>query len=500
VRAWVGARVSRILTREGTIIDAREVQRLVAKGEGQLLEFKPGSERPSELATSVAAFANASGGTLLLGVVERAGRPVVEGVADSKLALDHLYTAAGMCSPKLALAVPEEVRVGERLVLVVTIPEDQRHVYHVDGRYLRREGSFRRPLDVGEIRSLMNGRGVYAHDALRVLGATRDDLDDELVSAFAARFRSGDRMPADDLLLANGLLARPEGDSRGEPTPTVAGLLLLGKTPQQFLPQARVALVRYAGTTMGEKFLSRDLRGTVPAQLDEAVAWLMTNTLHAVELHGAARVDRGEYPEEVIREAVLNALAHRDYSLTGDRVRIYIFGADRIEVHSPGRLGGPMRLDNIATQRWSRNSTLVQGLAALDIIEEVGFGVDRMIAAMGDEGLSPPQFQETEGTFVVTVRGHGASLLAEPRREAEPTTEPQVATPGRRRLSPEERQAWVLNYVRTVGPLSPRDYVATVGIDRKTALTDLRALAERGLLQAHGTTTDRRYTLRDDMP
>jgi len=472
------------------------VQRLVAKGEGQFLEFKPGSERPSELATSVAAFANASGGTLLVGVVERDGRPVIEGVADPKLALDHLYTAAGMCSPKLTLAAPEEVRVRGRLVLVVTIPEDQRHVYHVDGRYLRREGSFRRPLDVGEIRSLMNGRGVYAHDATRVPGALRDDLDNALVGAFAARFRSGDRMPADDLLLANGLLARP----KGEPTPTVAGLLLLGKTPQQFLPQARVALVRYAGSTMGEKFLSRDLRGTVPAQLDEAVAWLMTNTLHAVELRGAARIDRAEYPEEVIREAVLNALAHRDYSLTGDRVRIYIFGTDRIEVHSPGRLGGPMRLDNIATQRWSRNSTLVQGLAALDIIEEVGFGVDRMIAALRDDGLPPPQFQETEGTFVVTVRGRGASLLAEPGREATPTMEPQIAAPSRRRLSPEERQAWVLNYVRTVGPLSPHDYVAVVGIDRKTALADLRVLAERGLLHAHGTTTDRRYTLRNDAP
>lgn len=205
-------------------------------------------------------------------MVERDGQPIIEGVVDPKLTLDHLYMAAGMCSPKLVLAAPEEVRVQGRLILVVTIPENQRHVYHVDGRYLRREGSFRRPLDVDEIRSLMNSRGVYAHDATRVPGATRADLDDELVAAFAARFHSGDRMPADDLLLANGLLTRPENDPRGEPAPTVAGLLLLGKAPQQFLPQARVALVRYAGSTMGEKFLSRDLRGTVPAQLDEAVA------------------------------------------------------------------------------------------------------------------------------------------------------------------------------------------------------------------------------------
>ncbi len=85
-------------------------------------------------------------------------------------------------------------------------------------------------------------------------------------------------------------------------------------------------------------------------------------------------------------------------------------------------------------------------------------------------------------------------------REAESITASQSVTPDRQRLSPEEQQAWVLNYVRTVGPLSPRDYVAAVGVDRKTALTDLRILAKRGLLHAHGTTTDRRYTLRNDVP
>jgi len=161
-----------------------------------------------------------------------------------------------------------------------------------------------------------------------------------------------------------------------------------------------------------------------------------------------------------------------------------------------------MRIEAFAI--WSNEGQATLAIAGSNLTgvdtEEVGFGVDRMIAAMDDEGLPPPQFQETEGTFVVTVRGRGASLLGDPRREAEPATAMQSGTPGRRHLSPEERQAWALNYVRTVGPLSPRDYVAAVGIDRKTALTDLRVLAEQGLLQAHGTTTDRRYTLRNDAP
>jgi ATP-dependent DNA helicase RecG len=463
------------------------VQRLITKGEGQFLEFKPGAMRPTELAASLAAFANADGGTLLLGVLERSdGTPVIEGVGNRKLAVDHLHTAAGLCSPKLELTPPEEIEVGDLLVLAVTVPAGLRQVYSADGRYVVREGSFRRTLGAEEIRGLLTRRGLFAYDTMAVPGAIRSDLDPELVRRYVERYRSGRRMDADALLEARELLVRPDGDRQTAPVPSVAGMLLLGKDPQRFFPQARMAVVQYAGTEMGERFLKREIEGTLPSQLEEAVAWLARATLHAVELRGSTRLDRDEFPPEALRETVLNALAHRDYSLRGDRIRIYVF-ADRIEVHSPGGLGGPMRLDNLLERRWSRNATLVQGLVALDLIEELGFGLDRMVAAMAEAGLPAPVFKELGETFVVTLYGAGVGLL----QSGATATEQRAA----RRVSPSERQDWILNYIRTVGPLSPRAYVEAVGIDRKTALTDLRALAERGLIQAQGTTTDRRYTL-----
>jgi ATP-dependent DNA helicase RecG len=194
---------------------------------------------------------------------------------------------------------------------------------------------------------------------------------------------------------------------------------------------------------------------------------------------------------------VLNALAHRDYSLRGDRIRIYAF-ADRIEFHSPGGLGGPMRLDNLLDKRWSRNATLVQGLVALDIIEELGFGLDRMVAVMAEAGLPAPVFTDNGDTFVVTLYGAGAALLQDPAAQSARAEVAHVSQPVRRSLA--ERQTSVLEYLRTVGPLSPGAYAAALGIDRKTALTDLRSLAERGLIEAHGTTTDRRYVLKRDGP
>ncbi len=247
---------------------------------------------------------------------------------------------------------------------------------------------------------------------------------------------------------------------------------------------------------MGESFLKREIEGTLPAQLDEAEAWLARNTLHAVELRGMTRTDREEYPREPLREALLNALVHRDYGLIGDRIRVMLY-SDRVEISSPGALGGPMSIDTLLTRRWSRNPTLVQGFVALDLIEELGFGLDRMIAAMKRAGLRSPEFKEVGDTFVVTLYGPGDMLL-KGRGMDEPRV---VAELGRRpAMSRDERHAWVLNYVRMVGPLSPRDYVAALDLERRTAIRDLRVLEERGLITAHGTTTDRRYTLRHDGP
>ncbi len=160
-------------------------------------------------------------------------------------------------------------------------------------------------------------------------------------------------------------------------------------------------------------------------------------------------------------------------------------------------------MDNLLVRRWSRNATLVQGLAALDIIEELGFGLDRMVAAMADGGLPAPVFTEIGDTFVVTLYGAAAQLrasIAVTGRDAREghgehgTAAAGTATPS----AQADRQAWVLDHLRTVGPITAREYAAARDISPATALRDLRDLVKRGLAQASGTTNDRRYSLRVD--
>lgn len=135
----------------------------------------------------------------------------------------------------------------------------------------------------------------------------------------------------------------------------------------------------------------------------------------------------------------------------------------------------------------------MHGLVALDFIEELGFGLDRVVAAMAAAGLPAPVFREVGNTFVVTLYGPGARLLAP--RQAERSPGSTAPTSASIRTLP-ERQSWALDHLRTVGPLTAREYAAALGVSAATALRDLRDLAQRGLVDASGTTNDRRYHLR----
>ena len=162
------------------------------------------------------------------------------------------------------------------------------------------------------------------------------------------------------------------------------------------------------------------------------------------------------------------------------------------------------RLDNLLERRWSRNATLVQGLAALDIIEELGFGLDRMVAVMAEAGLPVPVFTEIGDTFVVTLYGAAArlreSLTPTPTGRAgrqAPQGVPSARGAGTRLRRP-DRQDWALERLRMHGPISPREYAMALDVSVDTALNDLRDQVARGLVRAEGTTKDRRYALRTE--
>jgi ATP-dependent DNA helicase RecG len=193
--------------------------------------------------------------------------------------------------------------------------------------------------------------------------------------------------------------------------PTCAALLLFSRTPQRWLPSATILAGRFSGVTFGDRFIKLHIEGSLPEQLRQAETFIRTNLQSVVRLIGLKRQETLEYPFEAVRELLVNAVAHRDYSLQGDPIHLNIF-ADRLEVISPGGLPGPVNLDKLEA-RFSRNAVIVQVLSDLGFVERLGYGLDRVVTLMRQHGLQSPRFEEVAGTFKVT-------LFNEPTGEAFP--------------------------------------------------------------------------------
>jgi len=276
-------------------------------------------------------------------------------------------------------------------------------------------------------------------------------------------------------LLRRGCLTGRRGNY-----PTVAGILLFAKDVERFLTNDMI-VVRYAGREMSDEFIREDIRGTLPEQVRRAESAVLANLRTGARISSLRREDQLESPPRAVREAIVNAVAHRDYGVHGDGIRISIF-SDRMEFYSPGRLPGHVTVENIADERFSRNAVLVQVLSDMGFIERLGYGIDRMIRWMAEAGLPLPQFRETANGFLVTLYGPGEDFRSE-RGSA------------RRRWSVmglNERQMQALEYLSEHGRITNREYQELCpDVSSETIRRDLANLVERDLLLKIG---DKRAT------
>ncbi len=394
-----------------------EILSLLQQGQGQEIELKTERASARTLAESLVALANASGGVVLVGIGPKSGRPL--GLKDAEAARDKALEAAFLTDPPLIIPLPEIVTVDDEDVLVITVPPGLPHVYSLRGKYLIRVGAQNKPLAPRRLRRLIIERGEVSFESLVPPGATLDDIDWDKAERYLALLEGLIAATTEEALHNRGCLVTPPlpppksgGGKRGGYRPTNAGVLLFGIQPERFVKSSEIIVVRYVGREMSDEFVREDVRGTLPDQIRRAEAFLASNMKRGVRLVSLEREERVEYPVKAVREAIVNAVAHRDYSIRGDEIRIFMF-SDRIEFYSPGRLPGHVTVDNIVEERFSRNEVIVQVLADMGFIEHLGYGIDRMIKLMRDYGLPAPRFQETAGGFRVILYGHGEGLVSE---------------------------------------------------------------------------------------
>jgi ATP-dependent DNA helicase RecG len=455
--------------------DIEQLEVLLAAGEGPRLAFARERARLDELAETLVAFANGAGGALVLGVAGRA-RARVEGVSDPAAARDLLLEAALACTPPLVLPMPREVRVGEGCVLVAAVPAGLSQVYSLHGKYLRREGATNQPLAPDALRRLLLERGDVSWERSAPDGAAPDELDPAKVDAYARRLGPGAEEDPAGLLLRRGCVV--PGSSF---TPTNAGLLLFARRVEERFPQAEITLVHYRGRDMADAFEREDVRDTLVEAVRRAERWLMEHMRKGSRMVGLERQDWTQFPPGAVREALVNAVAHRDYSVRGEGVRVSLF-SDRLEVYSPGRLPGHVTVENIVAERFSRNESVVQVLADFGLIERLGYGIDRMLRQMEDAGLPPPAFRETAAGFLVSLTGL-------PPEDPAPDS---LDTREWARQGLNERQIAAMLHLAEQRRITSRDLQERYpDVSPETIRRDLADLVERGLLLKVG---DKRAT------
>jgi ATP-dependent DNA helicase RecG len=388
-----------------------DVWQLIKSGRGSQTDWFGEQVSAEALSESLTAMANSQGGTIMLGVT---GIGSVTGVRNVSNTVDAILHAALAIDPPLIIPLPQVMRINGKALIIAEIPPGMPHVYCVNGRYLHRQGTDNSPLKARDLRRLIIERGEASFETEIVRGATLDDIDWEKAKAYASGLSGTGEITVEKLLLKRGCLAEKDGTLH----PTNAGILLFGKDPQRFLRGADITAARFASESMSDTFSRQDILGTLPDQIRRAELFLVDHMRKDIQLgQTMARAEHFEYPLEAARELVVNAVAHRDYQINGDGIRLFIFN-NRMDVTSPGSLPGPVTIDNIKDERFSRNPAIVQVLSDMGFIERLGYGVDRVIDLMRQQNLSAPEFEEKAGGFRVILRNQAADAQPEPKAAA----------------------------------------------------------------------------------
>ena len=429
------------------------------------------------LAESLVALANSDGGLIVLGV-NRDGRPTLEiWEEEAELALRE---AAALCSPPVpshfqAVELPAGRFIG------IQVPRSLELHSLSDGRVLVRRRDENRPLTGEEIRVLAAGRPSSDFETEAVPGARPGDLDTETLREYLEKreTRTGARAASVATLM------HEIGATDREGNPTLIGLLLFGRNPQAFLPQSGVVFVKFPGTEPrgedgGIGYGRRaELTGPVARIIERAWAIVFDEMRVGATVNGLEREELLEYPRFAVREALVNAVAHRDYRIAGRRIEIRMY-ADRLEIISPGGLPGYMTVDNLVEEHFSRNPRLVNGLFQWGYIEELGLGIDQMIEEMLQAGHPPPEFRATPHSFTVALSN---------KRER------PSAPKWTRNMN--ERQARAVNFVRESGSITNREYRQLCSdVSPETLRLDLVDLVDRGILLKIGSKKGTYYILK----
>jgi ATP-dependent DNA helicase RecG len=472
------------------------------KSEFDHVELKAGHKGSPKVLDTLSSFSNkVGGGIIFFGIDENEDYSIV-GVYDIADLQKRIMNQTKEMEPEVrAEFIP--IEIDGKYVLAVIVPEcsaDLKPCF-IKTKGMRK-GSYIRVADSDEtmndyeIYNLVVSRGQAKEDKALVVDATLEDLDHEAIKKLIENIKIAKpklyRL-IKDIPYEYKLKKLNLADQKGERfIPTLAGCLVFGLYPQQYFPSLGVTFLVLPHNEMGilgprgERFLdNKKIEGSLSEIIDEVETLILRNMKQKTIIQGLSRLDIWEYPEDAIREAVRNAVIHRDYSelMQSNYIQVRMF-PNRIEIESPGTLYGDVTINNLVISSKARNGVIITLLEDLKIIENRGSGIDTMIHTMKIAHLEPPQFKETRNSFIVTFKNHNF-IDDEAIQWLNSISD----------ISMNDRQVSALVYTRNNGRITNREYQELNSIDSVTATKELKYLLQNELIIQNGTRGGAYYTM-----
>lgn len=379
------------------MLNPTEIKSIIASGEGYNAEFKVSiPSKIKEITEEVCAFANASGGVVLIGVDDA---NAIKGITIDNAKRSAIQNSINEISPVLKCDF-NIVEVDGKDIAVIEVPSGQNKPYVLSGAiYVRQGPNSQKLTTVEEMRDFFQQADkIYFDDAICVDANMQNDITKENIDTFRIHAGLVNATP-DQQLFTNLKLTTNDGQLKN------GTVLFFGSNPEKFFEKAVIRCVAFDGTDKRYIIDDKVLTGTLYQQYQKSMIWLKSKLDVRYDIEGEGgkpRKELWEIPETAFKEIIVNSLAHRDYYDKGARITIEVFD-DRVEISNPGGLVSAVPKSEFGKRSASRNPLIFGLFERMRLVEQIGSGITRIRDVMKDEGLNPPEFN-IDGMFTVTLR------------------------------------------------------------------------------------------------
>lgn len=438
------------------------------------------------LANEIASFANANGGVIAVGITDDG---IIEGF--NKYGMDKFNECQKVVSHYLTPSPIYECKIinvknqkeEEDHILLFYIESAMNYIVrnNKDEVYCR-QGDSSIKLTTDQIRSLEYDRKERDFETELLLDSSIEDIDQEIVELYKKKL--GTSASSEQVLRARGFLR----EKNGELHLTKAGMLLFGKNPTAYLPSARVRVLKFEGKEFQvgvDMNIVKDktFDACLYKSIEQAKEFINSQLREFTHLNQDGIFETiPEYPEFAWFEGLVNAVTHRDYSNNGEHITIKLYD-DRLEIYSPGKLGGFVTLETMKTKRYSRNPQIARVLTELGIVRELNEGVKRIYSEMERFFLEDPIYSEPDKNSVLLVLKN--NIIMRSKRKEEFLLKKGIIQDNWDKLNYQERS--VITAIFDKGEISSEEVSKIINRSKVTAVKLLNKLVELKLIEWTGT-------------